>query len=84
MKVDLRIMTGLWYEERKCIRKSQLIDLAQVHYKVCIRNCRKRNIRNPGRIDYVNYVEKTENRRRICFHPTAVRNIKILNCNDSS
>ena len=28
MKGDLRIMTEFWYEGRKCIRKSQLIDLA--------------------------------------------------------
>ena len=28
MKEGLRIMTGFWYEVKKCIRKSQLIDLA--------------------------------------------------------
>ena len=28
MKEGLRIMTGFWYEGRKCISKSQLIDLA--------------------------------------------------------
>ena len=28
MRGNTRLMTGFWYKERKCIRKSQLIDLA--------------------------------------------------------
>ena len=30
--------------------------------RFCTRSCRERNIPNPGKIDYVNYVEKTEDR----------------------